>query len=155
MPFSAGSPDCRSMMAGVSRVLHTSKKVGPPGPPTSCTRAGGASERMMAFPVSSWPVTIRRKLFGVGFMVSLLLVSWYVLLLRQISAVDYQFGAGDIARFVGREEEAAIRDLGRCACALHRCRSNDEFVEVRRLRLGERRIDKSRMNRVDANPLAD
>jgi hypothetical protein len=52
-PASSGSPERRSITAGVSRVFHTSKKAAPPAPPTSTTRSGGASETMMARPASS------------------------------------------------------------------------------------------------------
>src|SRR6187455_1618039 len=58
---SDGSPDARSMHAGVSRVFHTSWNTGPCSPPTRCTRGGGASSWMMAFPAALWPVTMRRN----------------------------------------------------------------------------------------------
>src|SRR6478735_10020919 len=60
MPSSAGSPESKSMAAGVSRVFHTSKNSGPCSPPMRRTLGAGPSSWMIARPSGSWPVTMRR-----------------------------------------------------------------------------------------------
>src|SRR5215475_8304590 len=74
-------------------------------------------------------------------------------LLSKVSSVDHEFGTCHEARLIRSKEKATVRDFKRSACALHRRQADDVGVDGRILSLSQRCVNKTRMDRVHADPV--